>query len=89
MRGGNEDLSAAVARASIDNIEITNEKKPANLTQHDIAELDPEKELPDQDAQKGVKQAEAVSIVWSKTSMRIVFCSYVESYLPVFDGPFY
>ena len=40
-----------------------------------LGDLDPEKELPDQTAQNGVQQAEAVNIIWSKISMRLVFAS--------------
>lgn len=54
-----------------------NEKATAGSTidVNNAADLNPDKELPDQDAQRGVQQAEAINIIWSKTTMRIVFLS--------------
>ena len=77
MEGLNHGVAPAARHPSIDNITVAKEKpSTAEITEtQNTSDLDPEKELPDQDAQKGVKRAEAVSIVWSKTSMRIVFCS--------------
>jgi hypothetical protein len=63
----------------VDNITVAgiDEKATAGSTidVNNAADLNPDKELPDQDAQRGVQQAEAINIIWSKTTMRVVFVS--------------
>lgn len=57
--------------APADNIEITNQGKDA---EHGAAEDDKEGlELPNESAQGGVKDIEAVTISWSKKSLAAVY----------------
>ncbi|KAH8602444.1 major facilitator superfamily domain-containing protein [Bisporella sp. PMI_857] len=87
MGPGQDGIDATIGtQQPTDNISLAappeQEKQPAGATtqSNTAAEIDPEKELPNQDAQHGVKRAEAVSIVWTKTQMRLVLCSIILLY---------
>ncbi|OCL04408.1 putative siderochrome-iron transporter [Glonium stellatum] len=72
---GSIDLLGANQRDSLENRDVSTEKTPANDSEKTMPSAVDEsiEELPNSDAQGGVKRAEAITLVWSRTSLILVY----------------
>lgn len=76
----NQIASETIGMATIDGPTKGGEKSLATVeigTPEASTDSDSTKELPDSEAQRGVRQAEAVNLIWTANSMRFVFFSFV------------